>query len=112
MVVAISGIGQSRTDVFKGELRALHDNLLVAHSISEPSRNTVYPDTHPADTRPATALARLDGDDLTIIHGSRLRLELLPGKAPEWFGAMADGPLPCSNFRRTRREGRRYISIA
>ena len=87
----VSGIGQSSTYVLEGEFRILLDNLLVGHPGSEPTQDIVNRDAHTPNARSAAALTRLDGNDLAVVHGSRVRRQSLSGKPSQWLRAHGFG---------------------
>ena len=65
-MLSISSIRERSADVLQRQFGIFLDNLFVAHPGCEPAQNVVNADAHATDARPAAALARFDGDVLSV----------------------------------------------
>jgi len=80
---AISRKTQARQDVFVCELRKIGEHFLLSHSRRQIRQHVIHGDAHASHARLSAALARLNGDDLLVIHDVTalsllLRLDLFP----------------------------------
>ena len=66
---------KARPDVKQGQLWKVSDNFLSRHPSRQILQNVLDRDPEPTDTRLPTALVGLNGDDLVIVHSSKV-LEL------------------------------------
>lgn len=73
LTLAIGGKCKAGADVFFGEVREILENLFVAHAASQVLEDVIDRDAEATDTRLTASLARLDRNDLGIVHGFKLR---------------------------------------
>src|SRR5215211_6458092 len=66
--LAVCGEGQTRLDVFGGQVGEICENLLLRHPAGEIFQYVGDGHAHAADAGFAAALAGLDGDDLAVVH--------------------------------------------
>jgi hypothetical protein len=60
--------GQRGADVLAPQIRKVRQNVVLAHASREVVEDVVHRDPETPTTRLAAALARLDGDPLTVVH--------------------------------------------
>ena len=70
LALAIRSIRKDCEDVVRGEGREIGYDLLDGHTRRQIGQHIVHGDSQSADDRFAPALARLDGDDASIVHGA------------------------------------------
>src|ERR1044072_3293777 len=67
--LAVGGEGETRLDVFSGQVGEVRENLLLSHPACEIFQNVRDRHARSAYAGLAAALARLDGDYLAVVHG-------------------------------------------
>src|SRR5262245_48894360 len=72
--LTIGGKGEDRADVVPGEVRKVGENLILGHSRRKPVEHVIDGDAKATNARLAAALARLDGDNVAVVH----RFSVLP----------------------------------
>ena len=73
MAFAVSRVAQAGEDIVFRQIGKVSEDFLVAHTRSKVRQHVVDRDAHASDTGLPTALARLDGDDVLIVHARIIR---------------------------------------
>ena len=73
----VCGVSQTRKDVVSLQVWKVMQNFIRAHARSQILKDILHSNAQAAHTRLAAALARLNGNSLTIVHNARI---LLKGK--------------------------------
>ena len=68
-LIAMSRKGQAGANVLQLKFRKVGKNLGLAHAFGQPAQNVMNRDPHAADARLAAALARLQRDSISKVHG-------------------------------------------
>src|SRR6185312_9015075 len=68
VLFAVCSISQTRSNILFRQLRIIVDDFPPAHSRGNPPEHVTDRNAQPAHGRLSAALARLDGDKLTVIH--------------------------------------------
>jgi len=63
------GVFERGSDVFRLELRKIVEDLLFAHPAGEHFKDVFHTDAKPANTWLSSALTRIEGDSLVMLHG-------------------------------------------
>src|SRR5947209_8598963 len=71
----VGGKGEAGPDVVGSELRKIGEQLRDGHPASEILQHIAHRDPHAADARLPAPLARLDGDELRIVHAQSLPVQ-------------------------------------
>jgi len=82
MAFSVSRVAQAGEDIVFRQIGKVSEDLLVAHTRSKVRQHVVDRDAHASDTRFPTALARLDGDDILIVHARIIRRDGVLPQAP------------------------------
>lgn len=69
MTLTLCCVFEARQDVVFGEVREIVEDFLVSHPGGQIAQHVINRDAHPANAGLATALARLDRDDILVTHG-------------------------------------------
>jgi hypothetical protein len=66
------GVRQAGPDVLRGQLGEVGEQLIDGHPTGEVLQHVPDGDSHPADARLAAPFARLDGDQVCVVHSRSL----------------------------------------
>src|ERR1043165_3794194 len=67
-VFTLCGIGQTSANIVLREAREICEHFLLGHARSKIFQHIVNRNPHPANTRLPAPLARLDSDDVAVVH--------------------------------------------
>ena len=67
--LSVSRERQTRLDIFFREVREIRENFFLAHAAGEIFQHVRYSHSGSANGRLAASLARLDTNNLAVIHG-------------------------------------------
>src|SRR5947207_299448 len=70
--LAVGGERQASAATFGSEIGKLRENLLLGHPARQVLQHVRYGHAHAADAGLAAALARLDCDDLSVVHNEMI----------------------------------------
>lgn len=68
--LAVGRVSETSLDVLRSQVGQVFEDLLLRHSGRKVLEHVIYRDTQTTNARLATALARLDRDDVSIVHGA------------------------------------------
>lgn len=71
MVRFCGGIGQTRGNVLRFQIRIIRQNFRFGHPRRQQIKNVFHPNPHSSDARTSSALIRIEGDP--VCHGCNLR---------------------------------------
>src|SRR5262245_62034976 len=92
-------VGQTRANILLREFGIIIEDFLMRHPRREPAKDVAHGDAKATDTRLASALARLKGDDSLITHAGTLPDAIWRSNTARRWRAVATPLNRCLNRR-------------